>query len=156
MPQALLKVLKTTDPSVALKAFENVEEDINEQMLWIDANLPFEYTKPEDLASAYDKLSRADVFLQTKFTYPHSQDSRLPYHLNARPAEQVRQSFMSSLEHLGVDYIFNSNMHEQFQDAWKYAAFVRDNWLVLRRQTQCLRFLCLPKDKCVSVFPISF
>ena len=32
-------------------------------MLWIDENLPKEYTNPEELAAAYDCLSKADVFL---------------------------------------------------------------------------------------------
>ena len=58
----LLKIFKTTDPQVALSAFENVEENLDEQLLWIDENLPREYTKAEDLANAYDKLSKADVF----------------------------------------------------------------------------------------------
>ena len=58
----LLKIFKTTDPKVALSAFENVEENLDEQLLWIDENLPREYTKAEDLANAYDKLSKADVF----------------------------------------------------------------------------------------------
>ena len=31
-------------------------------MLWLDANLPEEYARPEDLARAYDALSKADVF----------------------------------------------------------------------------------------------
>jgi len=62
MPNALLKVFKTTDPKIAIGAFDNVKEDMNQRMLWIDQNLPFEYDKPEDLARAYDKLSKADVF----------------------------------------------------------------------------------------------
>ncbi len=62
MPNALLKVFKTTDPKIAISAFENVKEDLNQQLLWIDQNLPFEYDKPADLARAYDKLSKADVF----------------------------------------------------------------------------------------------
>lgn len=59
---ALIKIFKTTDPKIALSAFENVEEKLDEQLLWIDENLPREYTKAEDLANAYDKLSKADVF----------------------------------------------------------------------------------------------
>jgi len=59
---ALLKIFKTTDPKIALTAFENVREDLDEQLLWLDENLPKEYTKPKDLAQAYDKLSKADVF----------------------------------------------------------------------------------------------
>ncbi|MBU0615762.1 MAG: replication factor C large subunit [Nanoarchaeota archaeon] len=58
----LLKIFKTTDPKVALSAFEYVNEDLDQQLLWIDKNLPMEYTKPEDLARAYDKLSKADIF----------------------------------------------------------------------------------------------
>jgi len=62
MLSALMKVFKTTDINIAIKAFENVEEDINKQFLWIDQNLPVEYQKPEDLARAYNYLSKADVF----------------------------------------------------------------------------------------------
>ena len=62
MINALFKVFKTTDPKVAIAAFDNIEEDLDEQLLWLDENLPREYTKPEDLAKAYDKLSKADVF----------------------------------------------------------------------------------------------
>jgi len=62
MLSALMKVFKTTDINIAIRAFENVEEDIGKQFLWIDQNLPLEYQKPEDLARAYDYLSKADVF----------------------------------------------------------------------------------------------
>ncbi len=62
MLSALMKVFKTTDIDIAIRAFENVEEDIGKQFLWIDQNLPLEYQKPKDLARAYDCLSRADVF----------------------------------------------------------------------------------------------
>lgn len=61
MLQALVKVFKTTDTKIALSAFENVDEDMEKIFLWIDENLPREYDKPEDLAKAYDVLSRADV-----------------------------------------------------------------------------------------------
>lgn len=48
-------------------------------------------------------VSRDDLFLQTKFTYAAGQDHRLPYDPAAPVAEQVRQSFESSLAHLGVE-----------------------------------------------------
>jgi len=63
MLHALVKVFKSTDPSIAITAFDTVSEDINAQLLWLDENLPLEYTNPADLCRAYDKLSRADVFL---------------------------------------------------------------------------------------------
>lgn len=62
MPQALVKVFKVRDPAIALTAFDDVDEDIGQQLLWIDENLPKEYTHPEDLARAYEALSKADVF----------------------------------------------------------------------------------------------
>ena len=61
MINAMLKVLKTTDPSIAIKAYDNVSEDFDKIFLWIDENLPKEYEKPEDLARAYDYISMADV-----------------------------------------------------------------------------------------------
>jgi len=62
MPSALVKVLKNTDPEIAINAFENVEEDLDQAFLWLDENIPKEYKSPVDLALAYDKLSKADVF----------------------------------------------------------------------------------------------
>ncbi len=59
---ALIRIFKTTDPKIAITAFDNVKEDIDKQILWIDENLPYEYEKPKDLARAYDKLSKADIF----------------------------------------------------------------------------------------------
>ena len=59
---ALNKIFKTTDLKIAISAFENVREDLDEQLLWIDENLPKEYTKPQELAKAYEMLSKADVF----------------------------------------------------------------------------------------------
>ncbi|MAG91716.1 AAA family ATPase [Candidatus Woesearchaeota archaeon] len=59
---ALNKIFKTTDLNIAISAFNNVQEDLNQQFLWIDENLPKEYKRPEDLAKAYDMLSKADVF----------------------------------------------------------------------------------------------
>jgi len=57
------------------------------------------------LAHAFESgtVSREDLFLQTKFTFPPGQDHRLPYDPDAPAAEKVRQSFASSLEHLGVE-----------------------------------------------------
>jgi len=59
---ALNKIFKTTDLKIAISAFDNVDEDLDQQLLWIDENLPKEYTKPEELAKAYEMLSKADVF----------------------------------------------------------------------------------------------
>lgn len=54
---------------------------------------------------------REALFLQTKFTYPRGQDHRLPYDPKADAGTQVRQSFASSLEHLGTTYVDSYVLH---------------------------------------------
>ena len=56
-------------------------------------------------------VTRADMFLQTKFTFRSGQDHRLPYNPAASIAAQVRQSFASSLQHLGTDNIDSYVLH---------------------------------------------
>jgi diketogulonate reductase-like aldo/keto reductase len=56
-------------------------------------------------------VTREELFLQTKFTYLGGQDHRLPYDPDAPPAEQVRQSFASSLEHLGIATLDSYVLH---------------------------------------------
>jgi diketogulonate reductase-like aldo/keto reductase len=56
-------------------------------------------------------VTRADLFLQTKFTFRAGQDHRLPYDPNAPVAAQVEQSFASSLEHLGTDVLDSYVLH---------------------------------------------
>jgi diketogulonate reductase-like aldo/keto reductase len=56
-------------------------------------------------------VTRAELFLQTKFTYARGQDQRLPYDPAAPVAEQVAQSFASSLEHLHTDHLDSYVLH---------------------------------------------
>ena len=73
----------------------------------------FEAGVGEGLAAAYRAgwVRRADLFLQTKFTYQRGQDHRLPYDASAGPAAQVAQSLASSLEHLATDYVDSFVLH---------------------------------------------
>jgi diketogulonate reductase-like aldo/keto reductase len=73
----------------------------------------FEAGVGEGLAAAYRAgvVTRADVFLQTKFTYQPGQDHRLPYDPAASLSVQVAQSMTSSLEHLGSDYVDSYVLH---------------------------------------------
>ena len=54
---------------------------------------------------------RDDLFLQTKFTFQSGQDHRLPYDPSASVTTQVEQSFASSLEHLGTEFIDSYVLH---------------------------------------------
>ena len=67
----------------------------------------------EALAASYRAglVTRADLFLQTKFTYQRGQDHRLPYDPAAPLALQVAQSLASSLEHLGTDHVDSYVLH---------------------------------------------
>ena len=80
-------------------------------------------------------VTRADLFLQTKFTYRQGQDHRLPYDPAASISLQVAQSMASSLEHLGTDYVDSyvlhgpSSNHEwtgQDSEAWQAMRKERD------------------------------
>jgi diketogulonate reductase-like aldo/keto reductase len=73
----------------------------------------FEAGVGEGLAVAYRAgiVTRAHLFLQTKFTYPRGQDHRLPYDPAAQPATQVAQSLASSLDHLGTDHVDSFVLH---------------------------------------------
>lgn len=57
------------------------------------------------------RLTRKDLFLQTKFTYAGGQDHRLPYDPQADLPTQVRQSFASSLGHLRTDHVDSYILH---------------------------------------------
>ena len=73
----------------------------------------FEAGVGQGLAAAYRAgvVTRADLFLQTKFTHQHGQDHRLPYDPAAAIATQVAQSMRSSLEHLGTDHVDSYVLH---------------------------------------------
>ncbi len=73
----------------------------------------FEAGVGEGLGAAYraEVVQRAELFLQTKFTYRQGQDHRLPYDPAASLSVQVAQSMASSLEHLGTDYVDSFLLH---------------------------------------------
>jgi replication factor C large subunit len=60
--EALRRIFKTKDAAIALSAFSDVDMDLNEAMLWVDENLPKEYTHSLSLQRGYEALSKADVF----------------------------------------------------------------------------------------------
>jgi len=73
----------------------------------------FEEGVGQGLAAAYRAgiVTRADLFLQTKFTYRPGQDHRLAYEPAAKLSVQVAQSMASSLEHLGTDHVDSYVLH---------------------------------------------
>ena len=89
----------------------------------------------QGLAAAYRDgvVTRDDLFLQTKYTYPPGQDHRLPYDAQADLPTQVAQSMASSLEHLGTDHVDSYVLHgpASLHDWTEYDALV---WSAMMRE----------------------
>ena len=60
--EALFIVFKSKKIENVLNVFDNVDMDAFEVVKWVDENLPKEYSS-DDLTNAYDRLSKADIFL---------------------------------------------------------------------------------------------
>ena len=95
----------------------------------------FEAGVGQGLAAIYRAgiVTRADLFLQTKFTYQRGQDHRLPYDPEASLAAQVRQSLASSLEHLGTDYVDSFVLHGP-SSAYDWTEEDADVWEAMRKE----------------------
>ena len=74
-------------------------------------------------------IARAELFLQSKFTYVRGQDQRLPYDPSAPIGQQVRQSLHSSLEHLGSDHLDAYLLHGPWGQGW--SGYDREAWAAL-------------------------
>ena len=59
-------------------------------------------------------IKRETLFLQSKFTSVSGQDHRTPYDPHADLTTQVKQSFVSSLDHLHTDYLDSYVLHAPF------------------------------------------
>ena len=114
---------------LALRAGFRGIDTANQRRHYIEAGVG------QALAAAYGAglVTRADVFLQTKFTYRPGQDHRLPYDPAADLPTQVAQSMASSLEHLGTDHVDSYVLHGPASgsgwtddDALAWAAMVRE------------------------------
>ena len=92
----------------------------------------------EGLAAAIQAgvVTREQVFLQTKYTFPRGQDHRLPYDASVPTGVQVEQSVVSSLAHLGVSQLDSLVLHGPSErtgltsadwEAWRAMEAVRDS-----------------------------
>jgi len=90
----------------AMKAGFSAIDTANQRRHYVEADVGKAVSK-----AIREGRSRAELFLQTKFTYAPGQDHRLPYDPRTSFAEQVAQSFASSLEHLETDYIDSYVLH---------------------------------------------
>lgn len=77
-------------------------------------------------------VPRDELFIQTKFTFAPGQDHRLPYDPNTDFADQVRQSFENSLEHLGVSQVDSYVLHEPWAD-YNWGPEDREVWSAMEK-----------------------
>lgn len=56
------KIFKTTEYREAMRAADESEVDFDMLFRWIEENVPAEYDEPEEVAQAFNFLSRADLF----------------------------------------------------------------------------------------------
>ena len=56
-------IIKGDSASKARKTMRDVDELPETALLWLDENLPYEYRDPGDLMRAYERLSKADIYL---------------------------------------------------------------------------------------------
>jgi len=61
---ALKMIFKTKTALAAKLSIQSVDKDADEIFWWIEQNILNEYEKPEEIAKAFDMLSRADLFRQ--------------------------------------------------------------------------------------------
>ncbi|CAD5245034.1 replication factor C large subunit [Thermococcus camini] len=61
--QALAQIFATDNAKKARMATLGVDMFPHELLQWIDENVPYVYYRPEDIARAYEALSRADIYL---------------------------------------------------------------------------------------------
>ncbi len=59
---ALKLIFKSKDILNVINSIDKTNLDLDEAFLWIDENLPSEYLKSKDLYTAYNSLSKADLF----------------------------------------------------------------------------------------------
>ncbi len=59
---ALNIIFKATSSEVAKTAFQTTDLKADEVLLWLDENVPKEYTTAKALAKSYEMIARADIF----------------------------------------------------------------------------------------------
>jgi replication factor C large subunit len=68
----VLKMIFKTKTALAAKlSIQNVDKSPDEIFLWIEQNIVNEYEKPEEIAKAYEMISRADLFRQRIHSRQH-------------------------------------------------------------------------------------
>ena len=63
MYDLMTAIFRRPDASEARRVAMNVDAEPSEIQMWVNENLPYEYRNRGDLMRAYDRMSRADIFM---------------------------------------------------------------------------------------------
>lgn len=63
MYELMSAIFRRDDPSAAREVLRGIDAEPSDVQMWVDENLPYEFTEPGDLVRGYEKMSRADIFL---------------------------------------------------------------------------------------------
>jgi len=85
------------------------------------------------IAIAEGMVTRAGLFIQTKFTPRDGQDHRLPYDPDSSLTEQVAQSMENSLDHLQTGYVDSYLLHGPSSGS-EWTADDTECWTAMRRE----------------------
>ena len=113
--KALVKIFKSNDMSIAEHALDNITENLDEAILWIEENIPVEYKKPAEIARAFDALSKADVYRGRIRRQQHwrflvyisalssagvasAKDARYPSFAMYKPTERILKIYIANMK----------------------------------------------------------
>ncbi len=63
MYDMVYSIFRKNDPAGSRRALMDSDTDPESAIIWVDENMPYEYTDKGDLVRGYEKLSRADIHL---------------------------------------------------------------------------------------------
>jgi replication factor C large subunit len=63
MYDLMYSIFRKSDAMGSRRMVRDIDEEPDFILLWLDENMPYEYTDTGDLVRGYEKLSRADIFL---------------------------------------------------------------------------------------------
>ncbi|WP_337860810.1 replication factor C large subunit [Ferroplasma sp.] len=96
------------DYSQILSSLYKMDEDTDFYMKWIDENIPYEYTDPEDVMNVYDMISIADVYYGNRFrdfalsNYAMEITGGISLMAKKRNSHYVKYNFPSYIKKLGM------------------------------------------------------
>lgn len=119
MYQYLKSILKVKDFEVARHAIEVVDEKPENILLWIDENLPVEYTRISDLAAGYDVLSKADIYLGRVWRRQYYGYWKYAYiMLSAGVAVVKEKPYTGSVEYRFPMYLIHMNRSKAYRNTY--------------------------------------